>query len=211
MDSPNQERWAELWLSMGAAGDPAPWYATLSEAYREPHRHYHNQHHLSDCLVQFDKVRHLANNPQAVECALWFHDAVYDPKAIDNEEQSASLARHCLTEASLPPSFVELVCRLVLATKTHEVGDESDTALVVDVDLSILGQSEPRFLQYESQILQEYAWVPVEIFASKRTEILQRFLARERIFKTEFFYDLYELAARSNLLCSIRILKAMIA
>jgi len=69
---------------------------------------------------------------------------------------------------------------------------------VVDVDLSILGQSEKRFSEYEQQIRQEYAWVPQAVFASKRAEILGRFLARPGIFATEWFRTKYEQQARAT-------------
>ncbi len=209
MSWPSEKRWSELWSAIGASGDPLAWYARLSTAYSENHRHYHNQQHIAECLAQFDTARHLARNPQAVELALWFHDAVYDPKANDNEEQSADLARRCLTEATVPPNLVEMVCRLILATKTHNAGEDTDTALMIDVDLSILGQDEERFLQYETQIRHEYDWVPAPNFASKRTEILEHFLVRKTIFKTKFFHDRYEVAAQSNLISSIQILKAI--
>src|SRR5258708_23918108 len=71
----------------------------------------------------------------------------------------------------------QTVAKLAMATKRHEVDANSDAGLVVDVDLSILGQDEQRFSEYERQIRQEYAWVPEGIFASKRVEILQSFVA----------------------------------
>jgi len=77
----------------------------------------------------------------------------------------------------------------------------------VDVDLSILGQGEQRFAEYESQIREEYRWVPKRIFNSKRAEILERFLARRRIYVTDFFAAKYEQQARRNLEGSIRQLK----
>jgi predicted metal-dependent HD superfamily phosphohydrolase len=67
---------------------------------------------------------------------------------------------------------------------------------MVDVDLSIFGQSEARFDEYEAQIRQEYSWVPPTIFAAKRTEILERFLGREHIYATDFFHQKFEQLAR---------------
>jgi len=208
MSWPKEQRWVSLWREIGASGDPLPWYETLSAAYREPHRHYHNQDHIGDCLAEFDLARHLTRRPVAVELALWFHDAVYNPKTGDDEEQSAALAHRCLAEAGAPADLAETVGRLVMATKSHETGTDPDAAVMIDVDLCILGQVEPRFLQYETQIRQEYSWVPGFIFKSKRAEILAQFLARDRIFQTDWFHGKYENQARRNLELSIRQLRS---
>ena len=99
MKWPPLERWQRLWHTAGANGKPDPWYETLTHRYSEPHRHYHTRRHIADCLAEFDVVRFNASRPEAVEFALWFHDAVYNPKATDNEEQSAALAKVFLEAA----------------------------------------------------------------------------------------------------------------
>jgi predicted metal-dependent HD superfamily phosphohydrolase len=192
---------------VGASGDSSTWYQRLTAAYAEAQRHYHNQQHIAECLTEFDAARDLAREPAAVEMAIWFHDAVYDPKAADNEEQSAEMAKRCLTDAGVSVDFVAKMSELIMATKTHEVGGNSDAAVLVDVDLSILGQPEERFLEYESQIREEYRWVPKIIFGSKRAKILEQFLARERVYTTDWFHEKYEEKARRNLENSIRQLK----
>ncbi len=206
MSWPGQDRWLRLWQAAGAAGDGAPWYEKLTRAYAEPQRHYHNQQHIAECLAEFDGARHLTQQPAAVELALWFHDAVYDPKAGDNEEQSAAMARNCL-ETGGPSRLAATVSDLVMATKSHSTEAGSDAALMVDVDLSILGQGEQRFAEYEAQIREEYHSVPKPIFNFKRAEILERFLARSRLYATDFFAAKYEQQARRNLEGSIRQLK----
>jgi predicted metal-dependent HD superfamily phosphohydrolase len=203
----NKELWKECWQRIGATGDLERWYDRLVAAYWEPQRHYHNLHHIEDCQTEFDRVRHLVREPEAMELALWFHDAVYDPKASDNEERSADLAEACLVEVGVSKSFVESVRKLIMVTKRHDAEPGSDEAVMVDVDLSILGQEEERFWLYEEQIRREYEWVPAEIFAAKRAEILERFLTRKWIFNTEFFRQKYEHKARRNLEASIKSLR----
>ena len=207
MNWPGRGRWLALWQAAGVDAVPAEWYDRLTAAYAERHRHYHNRQHIADCLAEFDQARHLAQDPVTVELALWFHDAVYRPRKSDNEEQSAALAKHCLTEAGVSDARVGSVIELIMATKTHEVQAGSDAGLMVDVDLSILGQNEKRFSEYEQQIRREYRWVPKIIFAPKRAEILERFLARDQIYATEWFRNKYEAQARHNLKGSISLLK----
>jgi predicted metal-dependent HD superfamily phosphohydrolase len=191
----------------GMAEPPAGWYEQLMLAYAEPHRHYHTQEHIAECLAEFDEARHLSQQPIAVELALWFHDAVYDPRAADNEEQSALLLKRCTAEIALPESLIQTAYKLVLATKHHSHDADCDSSLIADIDFSIFGKEKERFFDYEQQIRQEYSWVPQALFSSKRAEILERFLARETIYGTDWFRNKYERQARQNLEASILTLR----
>ena len=207
MNALSSERWTRLWRDARLRGDPRQVYEVLASFYSQPNRHYHNLQHVAECLSEFDSGRHLAHEPLSVELALWFHDAVYDTRAPDNEERSAELARERLSQSGASPALLDGVASLILATKTHEGTGHPDAPLLIDVDLSILGQTQARFLEYEAQIRMEYDWVPAAIFAEKRAEILQRFLARKRLYTTNLFFDKYETQARSNLGLSISKLK----
>ncbi len=204
MNAPTLERWILVWRQVNATHDPEPVFDRLVSLYSEPHRHYHNLRHIADCLAEFDLARQLANDPIALELAIWFHDAIYDPHASDNEERSADLAKRHIEEAGGSRALIKSVAALVLATRMHQSSTHRDTALMIDVDLSILGQRPERFEEYEAQIRREYDWVPESTFAAKRAEILQRFLARERIFTTEPLFAKFEDQARRNLQRSIQ-------
>ena len=65
----------------------------LYTRYTAVDRRYHDIRHIDDCLQLFDTVRALASQPDAIELAIWFHDAIYDSHKSDNEASSASLAR----------------------------------------------------------------------------------------------------------------------
>jgi len=203
----NAERWQRLWLRAIKQAPPAGGYERLLAMYAEPHRHYHNREHIADCLKEFDLVRRLAAEPDAVEFAIWFHDAVYDTRAGDNEERSAQLAQDWLKEAGASEAFANSVRQLVLATKAHDATLHPDAPLLVDVDLSILGQVPERFWDYERAIRSEYEWVDEKMFKSKRAEILERFLARPRIYITELCFERFEAQARVNLRASIERLR----
>ncbi len=189
---------------MGASGNPEAIFEMLQARYSEPHRAYHNLNHVGDCLAEFDNVLKLAKNADVVEAAIWFHDIIYDPRAKDNEEKSAALAQHVIKSAGLAEGFASSVATLILATKHAKTADESDAALLVDVDLSILGQSTERFDEYERQIRSEYDWVPNDAFVAGRSSILKSFLERPSIYTTEFFREKYESKARENLMRSIK-------
>lgn len=193
---------------MGATGDPEPIGQQLLAAYSEPHRAYHNLTHLHECLTILDASDAEPSEARIVEVALWFHDAVYNPQAADNEEQSADLANQALQAAEISPSQVEVIHRLILATKTHESRGEAAADLMLDVDLSILGSAPSRFSEYDRQIRQEYAWVPREMFVPKRIAVLDGFLQRPRLFRLPWFHDRLEFRARANLRGAIQLLQA---
>jgi predicted metal-dependent HD superfamily phosphohydrolase len=201
-------RWAEVWRRAVNRVAPIEYFDRLTSMFSERHRQYHNCQHVAECLEEFDRAKHLAMEPVAVELAIWFHDAVYDPRAGDNEERSADLAAAWLNEGSAPASIVDSVRTLVLATKRHDGSGHVDAPLVVDVDLSILGREQKRFLEYEDQIRAEYAWVDPVVFAEKRSTILEQFMARPRIYGTDWFFERYERQARLNLADSIRRLRS---
>lgn len=207
MANPDQTRWLEFWRKLGVKSDPTHYFADLKARYSEPHRAYHNWTHVLDCLDEFKTAQVIAEDAAAVEMAIWYHDVVYDSKAKNNEEQSAELAAKVCDEVGIAESRKRKVKNLILATKKHEA-TEGDAAIVVDVDLSILGRDPIRFRDYENQIREEYNWVSDEAFASGRVSVLEGFLARPVIYSTEFFRDKYEQQARENLISSIQSLRS---
>jgi predicted metal-dependent HD superfamily phosphohydrolase len=201
---PDIERWRATWEGLGVGSPEADLYAAVTTRYAESHRSYHTLQHLDECFVHFDEVRHLVDKVHEVELALWFHDAVYEVRAQDNEEQSASWARDAAIRHGVASSVAERVHRLVLATKHNATPTSPDAALLVDVDLAILGAAVERFDEYERQVREEYSWVPGFLFRRKRREILETFLARPHIYNTDHFQARYEVSARANLARSIQ-------
>lgn len=197
--STSLERWLNLWVRLGLAGDGAEWHHRLMARYSEPHRAYHTCQHLEECLNEFDAAKAAGKipEPDLVEVALWFHDAVYDPRGSENEELSANMA----AEAIAGHSREAAVQRLILLTKSHvpeDWGGESDK-WVIDIDLTIFGQPLQRVFEYERQIRTEYSWVPEALYREKRREILTSFLNRRYIYLTEWFHSRYDSKARENL------------
>ena len=203
-----EQIWTALWQRLGAQGDANAVYNDLVARYSEPHRAYHTLEHIGHCLDEFEQVRHLATNPDAVELALWYHDAIYDTKTKDSEERSAALAVEEARNASLPDSFGQSVANLIMATKHTTAPTDPDVQLLVDTDLSILGQTEDKFDEYERQVRKEYEWVAKDAFTAGRSAILKSFLDRPTIYSTPFFRNKYEAQARANIARSLARLRA---
>jgi len=171
----------------------------LLACYAEPHRAYHSQQHLDECLGLFSEFAHLAVRPAEVEVALWFHDAIYDVHRHDNEALSAEWARTALRDAGAAAEVAARVAALVLATRHSVAPQAADEQLLVDIDLAILGAVPARFAEYEAQIRFEYGHVPVAVFNEKRGAILAGFLARPRLYGTPALRERFEAPARANL------------
>jgi predicted metal-dependent HD superfamily phosphohydrolase len=172
----------------------------LAAAYDEPGRFYHNLDHLADVLRTVDGLADLAWDPAAVRLAAWFHDAVYDSRALDNEERSSALAKAHCESWGIPRATIDTVRRLILATKMHPFDPEDrDEAVLLDADLAIFGAGQERYNAYARAIRQEYQWVPEEDYRQGRLRILRSFLQRERIYRLDRMQQAYEAAARENL------------
>lgn len=199
----NIHRWQQLLDSLGAGRDTET-FERLKVAYAETHRAYHTARHIDECLSLFDDVHELAGNPPEVECALWFHDAIYDPMSKANEQRSAQWAADFLERSQVSAESIIRVRDHILATRHTDSLTYGDTALVVDIDLAVLGTEPARYEEFERDVRKEYRWVPGVIYRSKRAEILQSFLDRPRIYHTDLISSRFERNARANLTNAIR-------
>lgn len=198
--------WLQAWTEIGTRA-PAGLLEQLCTRYAEPQRHYHTLQHLDECLHLLAAHRDLAERPPEVALALWFHDAVYDVQAGDNEARSADWARDALITAGAPAEAAGRVHALVMATRHGQPGAQApqdlDTRLLLDVDLAILGAPPARYAEYERQIRAEYAHVPPEVFEQRRRQLMAGFLARQPLYLTAGIRAEREPQARRNLAAAV--------
>jgi len=140
-----------------------------------------------------------AEQPADIELALWFHDAIYDVQGHDNEARSAHWAVQALVAGGVDAARCQRVHDLIMATCHTALPASPDQALLVDIDLAILGAPAARFAEYTRQISAEYAWVPPQVYAVKRRAVLQGFLDREQIYTTPVVAQRLAQRARANL------------
>ena len=173
-------------------------FQDLVRRYSEPHRHYHTLTHIKACLTWLDCFYSLAANPEEVELALWFHDAVYAPGEHGNERLSAELAREQLGALRVDAAAAMRVARYIEETEHHCAAD-GDSGLVIDLDLAILGAPAEDFDRFEDQIRREYAHVSEATFRVGRCQVLQAFLSRALIYNLPKIREKLEAPARANL------------
>ncbi|TWD79317.1 putative metal-dependent HD superfamily phosphohydrolase [Kribbella amoyensis] len=190
-----RDRWNRLLPRAQPLGDD------LLARYAEQQRHYHDQRHLAEMLDTIDELADLAEDPDTVRLAAWFHDAIYDPKADpgENEEVSAQLAELELAAYGVEADRVEEIGRLIRLTARHdcEPGD-ANGAVLCDADLRILSLPADRYDEYSTGIRAEYAHIGDRDFARGRMKFLQG-LSETPLYATSRARERWEEAARDNL------------
>lgn len=172
----------------------------LLRRWSQPHRRYHTLEHLRFVLRVIDEHAGLADDADAVRLAAWFHDAVYEVFAGDNEERSARLAGTTLAALGFAGDRAEEVARLVRLTAGHAVapGDRNG-ALLADADLAILASEKADYDRYAAAVREEYAAVPEEAFRRGRAAILRKLADMPEIFRIVPERADWSARARANL------------
>lgn len=176
-------------------------FEELIARHRDPKRHYHRVEHVAAVLrsiVELTGDMH----PILVSVA-FFHDAIYDPEAADNEVRSAELAAETMTRTGCKPDQVQLVADIICATARHLVpegiAEPELCATFLDADLSILGAFPKSYDAYAKAIRLEYEHLDAETFRTGRAGVLRSFLDRDQLYFTEAGRAAWEASARHNI------------
>ncbi|XP_071485014.1 uncharacterized protein [Diadema antillarum] len=198
----------------------AQWWEYIEKNYCESQRYYHTLQHV-DAMIRL-LHKHYTKFPcsppfacRAVEVAIFFHDLIYNPKAGDNEEQSAEAFMqfakdHLTDDEDFSQDCIDTIYDWILATKHHCTPEHNENFgtgakhFFLDLDLEVLGRPPAEYEIYANQIRKEYSHIPDVDFRVGRAKVLKKFLERNRIFATELFYKTYESQARQNIQDEIR-------
>lgn len=175
--------------------------------YRRAHRRYHGVAHLVWVLRHAAKLRqHVAADAAIVNAALFFHDAVYDPRRDDNEARSAELATHRLAEVGWPDADIAAVADHIVATAGHlaDDGDAPDDEdgerwVVLDADLGVLGADPAGYADYVTGVRAEYAHLDDASWRAGRTAVVSTLLARPNLYRSAAAREWWDDTARANL------------
>lgn len=223
-------------VAVGSSTPARRLFDAVVARHREPHRRYHGVRHvvwvvrhahtlaadLVDTSVSVEAAWCHRRVPTcdlgAITVAAFFHDAVYQPTAGDNEAASARLAHRQLTQLAdpaWPSTRVDHVAHMVRATAGHlEPGppaldtseldtSEFDTAVLLDADLAVLGADPAAYTAYRHGVRAEYAHVDDAGWRAGRRAVLEGFLARASIYVTVGGRRRWEAAARANLVAEL--------
>jgi predicted metal-dependent HD superfamily phosphohydrolase len=198
--------WNEVMAKWGIQASEARSAAfhRLVAAYSEPHRCYHNLHHILQVLGVLRLFEPKVKDWPSVFLAAFYHDYVYDPQRSDNEQRSAEALAATMSEFGV--FKVQRACDLILFTKNHSAPDQdTDAHLLIGADLSIFARPTAQYEAYRVQIRGEYSWVPEMAFCQGRRAVLESFLARPKIYRSECLSH-WEDRARANIAAEITML-----
>ncbi len=193
------EAWTQLTTDLGCDRAAA---ATLGNElvgrHREPQRHYHTVEHIEAVLRHLQTLE--AATP-ATELAAFFHDAIYDPTATDNEAQSAVLATASLDALGIESALIEHSAAIIRATAGHVLPETPlpGMAAFLDADLAILGASIDAYQSYAIAIRREYGHMSDEEFRTGRARVLEHFAERDELYFTTAGRLRWDAPARENL------------
>ena len=181
-------------------------WAAVVTAWGEPHRRYHDLHHLAAVLGLVGELGGAAADPAAVALAAWYHDVVYDPRRGDNEQASADRARAGLT-GLVPEERLAEVVRLVLLTAGHGPGPgDANGAVLCDADLAVLAGPPESYAAYASAVREEYGHLPDDVFTAGRIAVLESLLALPALYRLPATAA-WEPRARANLAAELSLLR----
>jgi len=196
----------------------------LVEAYSTPvfedtPRSYHTFEHVLDCVQALIEHReHLGLSEEAFDVlliALAYHDVVYDTgntSNIDtNEYLSAEFAKHELVSLDLDDGFIEKVHLLIRQTDHQDLLHPDYLCSVIrDIDLSGMAADYEVFAERSIQVRNEYAQYNAEAFAKGRIGFMEKLIADNKLFYTDYFSKLFTEKAMSNVKQHLEELKATV-
>lgn len=184
------------------------WWHRLTTLFSGPSRFYHTATHVDDLTCLWRDIRAQLKRPDAVLATIYFHDAIYDPRAPDNEEKSAALFQEFRQDVKHSALLAD-VTGWILATKDHRRATvtDSDLAFFLDMDLAILASNKEVYETYAKNIRREYSHVPEDIYRTKRAEILQNFHSADDLYRSPLKQRFAE-KARENLQWEIELLRS---
>ncbi|MBA5794042.1 hypothetical protein H1R17_11850 [Flavobacterium sp. xlx-214] len=175
------------------------YWKEIEQSYSQKNRYYHNLIHLENMVMELSKVSKDLNDIDSLLFSVFYHDLIYKSTSKDNEEKSAEIAKIRLQKININSEQINKIYNQILATKSHKISNDSDTNYLLDADLSILGKKWNAYETYTKQIRKEYSIYPDYMYHPGRKKILEHFLTFDRIYKTDYFVEIYEKQARENI------------
>ncbi len=207
------DRFSALWqrnLSSVSSADSAAVFSLLSKNYQDPVRYYHDAQHINDCLEWLDRYRDQVEDPDAVELAIWFHDACYSPDPAGHEQRGIDLLRR-LAAAKMEPQRLDKVCAIIGLTDHQQPTHDLEQALMLDIDLSSFCRPWRHYLRDTARCRAEQKKLKSIEYCACQLGFLRQLAGREQIYYHPQFRAAHEADARRNIARLIALFEARAA
>ena len=184
------------------------WWHEILENYTKKWKFYHNLNHVYSFVNLFEKYNKFINNyKNEFLISIYFHDIIYIPSRNDNEEESINMFNKFYNEVKPNNLNKEKVIEFIAETKNHSLSKDYDFELDLFLDMDMQIVADENWEDYENKIRKEYCFVDETEYKNKRKQFLQSLVNKNRIFRTQIFYDTYEQIAKNNITNIINKLK----
>ena len=195
-------------LKIENKNDVEYWWHEILENYAKKWKFYHNLNHVYSFVNLFEKYNKFINNyKNEFLISIYFHDIIYIPSRNDNEEESINMFNKFYNEVKPNNLNKEKVIEFIAETKNHSLSKDYDFELDLFLDMDMQIVADENWEDYENKIRKEYCFVDETEYKNKRRQFLQSLVNKNRIFRTQIFYDTYEQIAKKNITNIINKLK----
>lgn len=144
--------------------------------YDEPHRFYHNRHHLNQVIENLNKYKNLTEEEcDILSISVYFHDVVYNPRKTNDEQKSVDLLND-FTE--IPLNIREKCSQIIMDTTLNIEPIEKLSKIFWLSDRNIFFKPFSELIEYENKIFKEYQYVSYDIYKEKRIEFLNNCIGK---------------------------------
>lgn len=195
--------WTRLWSLPNMHQDM---FELLMKEYAQDGRHYHTLRHIYECLMLFYTTAEGGCPLSPVPLAIWFHDIVYNPKASNNEAESAEIFAVFAKSIHMSPLRAGPAHKIIIAS-SHQKKDYFNHPacdLMLDIDLSSLGKTPDLFDEDALNIRKEFVHLSDQVYSQKKKAFFNELLARKSVYRTPDFREMFEKQARANMERAIR-------
>jgi len=146
--------------------------ASVANHWSEWHRFWHGPAHLRALLTEI-VAGTSGEERDALVVAAIYHDAIYNPRAADNEEASAILLQRDALDASHP--VIRQAVEIIVESKWDAPPVSRLGQRFFELDARQLSDECPlaERMAYERAIFREYQWVSWRTYRGKRVEFLR--------------------------------------
>lgn len=148
----------------------------LYNKWNASNRYYHNIDHLTDIIknIEKDSFFEFLNiyEKRALLLAAFFHDAIYEPRKIDNEDSSIKYFKLAYKHQD-DTKTINVVSDLIEITKYRKKPTEKLQKIFWDADNIGFVRGYDNLLKNESLIRKEFLYLPIIEYKEKRIKFLE--------------------------------------